>query len=134
VQFRAQLLPQAVIQVLVHDLNLLTRSTKINKGLANSIDQINKGLLIPACMHACMHALDTWIPRWQRDEASTVETLVASPRRSTSLVPRGIMWRTAATAKLVPSTILVFRFGFLITYSSPLLFSSLFCKGKFFLS
>jgi hypothetical protein len=34
----------------------------------------------------------------------------------------------------VPSTILVFRFGFLITYSSPLLFSSLFCKGKFFLS
>jgi hypothetical protein len=130
VQFRAQLLPQAVIQVLVHDLNLLTRSTKINKGLANSIDQINKGLLIPACMHA----LYTWIPRWQRDEASTVETLVASPRRSTPLVPRGIMWRTAATAKLVPSTILVFRFGFLITYSSPLLFSSLFCKGKFFLS
>lgn len=129
-QFRAQLLPQAVIQVLVHDLNLLTRSTKINKGLANSIDQINKGLLIPACMHA----LYTWIPRWQRDEASTVETLVASPRRSTPLVPRGIMWRTAATAKLVPSTILVFRFGFLITYSSPLLFSSLFCKGKFFLS
>jgi len=56
--------------------------------------------------------LCTWTPLLHNASAVANATLVSCPLRRTWVVPGGILLRTTAAAKLLPSTILNLNFGY----------------------
>lgn len=66
----------------------------------------------------------TWMPLWHKIKAREEATLEELAVRRTWVVPLGMLFRTTATAKLLPSTTLTLSLGCLLTYISPLLLSS----------
>lgn len=67
------------------------------------------------------------MPCWHRAETSANAILERWPRNRTWVVPLGMAFRTTASAKLLPSTSLVFSLGCLSMNSDPLLLSSSLC-------
>lgn len=78
----------------------------------------NNGIIVNWC---------TLIPFWHRAKARTRAIFEGFPTRRTFLVPWGILLRTTAAAKLVPSTILILSFGLFLQCSPPLSFNSSAC-------
>ena len=76
-----------------------------------------------------LNSLRTWISTLHKAKHKDRAILETFPtRRRTLCVPLGILCRTTATAKLVPSTILTLSLGFLFTYSRPHPFNSSACN------
>lgn len=65
----------------------------------------------------------TWIPPWHKARAMEYATLVKFPRRTTWIVPFGMLFSTIATAKLLPSTNFTLSWGCLLKKRSPFLLS-----------
>ena len=66
----------------------------------------------------------TWMPCLHKSTAIAQATLVILPRRSTWVVPLGMLFRTMAAARLLPSTTFIFSWGFLLTLTPPYPLSS----------